>query len=382
MDWSYPPETEVFRSEVRSWLEANVDGRFRGLRFQLDADPDWLELMRDWNRRVADAGYAAIAWPAAYGGRGAGLLEQVVLAEELDRAEAPPILNLLGISNIAPAILEFGTEVQKARLLPRMRSGDDIWCQGFSEPDAGSDLASLAMTAVRDGDHYLVNGQKVWSTLGHVADWCELLVRTDPGAPRHAGISCLLVDLRTPGIEVRPLVTITGEAEFAELFFTDVRIPVQGADGAGLLGGEHQGWAVAMTTLMNERAGVAALHLGVRRRIRALVAEHAGTADRATRRRLAELHLHGECLRLLADRAVSGSLHGRAFGPESSLVKLVWSDVEQELAEVGAALVGMDALAGDEGRARLRARAYSIAGGTTQVNKGIIATRILGLPRS
>jgi alkylation response protein AidB-like acyl-CoA dehydrogenase len=381
MDWTEPPEVAAFRDEVRAWLAANLDPSWRGLRFEMEAGRDWVARMKAWSARLADAGYATIAWPAEFGGRGAGLLEQVALAEELDHAQAPPALNLLGISNIAPAILRFGTEDQKRRYLPPMARGDEIWCQGFSEPDAGSDLASLSTRAVRDGDDYVVDGQKVWSTLGHVADWCQLLVRTDPSAPRHRGITCLLVDLHARGVEVRPLVTITGETEFAELFFTEVRVP-----SAARLGEENDGWNVAMTTLMNERGSVAALHLGLRRRIGELI-ETARVeaperlADPSMRRRLAALHLHGETLRRLADRAISGAIHDRPFGPESSLAKLVWSDVEQELAEVTGDLFGMDALGGSWGRERLRARSYSIAGGTTQVNKNIIATRILNLPR-
>jgi alkylation response protein AidB-like acyl-CoA dehydrogenase len=377
VDLTYPPEAEAFRAEVRAWLEANLEDRFRGLTFSMRADADWLALMREWNGRLADAGYAAIAWPVEYGGRGAGLLDQVVLAEEVDRAQAPPPLNPIGIANIAPAILAFGTEAQKRAFLPRLLRGDDIWCQGFSEPDAGSDLASLRTRAERDGDHYVVTGHKVWSTLGHVADRCELLVRTDPSARRHAGITCLLVDLRSPGIEIRPLVTITGEAEFAELILTEVRVPV-----TDRLGDENDGWTVAMTTLTNERAGVAALHLGVRRKIRALLASpEARAADPRDRQDLAALHIQGECLKLLADRAISDALHGRPPGPESSLAKLVWSTAEQQLAELALRLGGPAGLADGRARDHLAARAYSIAGGTTEVNKDIIATRILGLPR-
>lgn len=385
MDFSYPAEAEAFRAELRAWLEENLEDRFRGLTFSMQGgDDEWLGLMREWNARLADAGYAAIAWPPEYGGRGAGLIEQVVQSEEMVRAEAPPTLNPLGISNIAPAIMEFGTEEQKCRFLPRMLRGDDIWCQGFSEPDAGSDLASLKTAAVRDGDHYVVTGQKVWNTLGHIADWCELLVRTDPEAPKHKGISCLLVDLHHPGIEVRPLVTITGDEEFAEIFFDEVPVPVD-----ALLGGENEGWTVAMTTLMYERGGVANLHLQVRRKIGRLVdlARHTprrgrpAVDDPVIRRRLARAHLQGEYLKLLADRAISGQLHGRPFGPESSIAKLVWSDLEQELGRIAGEVLGPAANTGEWGRDRLATRSYSIAGGTTQVNKNVIATRMLGLPR-
>ena len=228
MDFRYPPEAEAFRTEFRAWLDANLPDelRGRGLGGTLEIERATLDKLRAWNRTLADARYAAIAWPEEWGGRGAGVMEQVVYAEEMHRAHAPGTLNPLGLSNIAPAIIEHGTDEQKRSLLPRMLRGDDIWCQGFSEPNAGSDLASLRTSAVRDGDCWIVNGQKTWNTLGHMANWCELLVRTDPTVPKHKGITCLLVDMTLPGVEVRPLVTITGDKEFNEIFFTDVRVPV------------------------------------------------------------------------------------------------------------------------------------------------------------
>jgi hypothetical protein len=385
MDFAYPPEAEAFRAEFRAWLTANLDDDTRGLRFELEPDERWLATMRAWNQKLADAGYAAIHWPVEYGGRGAGLMEQVVFSEELHRAGAPGTLNPIGLANIAPAIFQYGTEEQKRTLLPRMLRGDDIWCQGFSEPDAGSDLASLTTSAVRDGDVYVVNGQKIWNTLGHLATWCELLVRTDPDTPKHKGISCLLVDMSLPGIEVRPLVTITGDREFSELFFTDVRVPA-----ACRLGPENEGWAVAMTTLAHERAGVADLHLSLRAKIAELI-ELARTTrlpdgrrasdDPSLRLTLASAYLGGEFLKLLADRAISGQLHGRTTGPESSLAKLLWSDIEQELGLIAGQVLGPAANTGRWGRDRVYARALSIAGGTTQINKNVIAQRILGLPR-
>jgi hypothetical protein len=382
VDFSEPPEIEAFRAEVRAWLAAQLEPRFRAAAGPVPTTPR-LELLREWNRRVADAGFAAIAWPRAYGGRDAGVLEQVALAEEMHRADAPPLVNPIGLANIAPAILAHGSEAQKQQLLPRMRRGDDVWCQGFSEPDAGSDLAALRTTARRDGDHWVVNGQKIWTTMADVADWCELLVRTDPQAERHRGLSCLLVDMRLPGIEVRPIATLTGEAEFHEIFFRDVRVPAD-----ALLGPEGEGWRVAMTTLANERSGVALLHLRVRARIRDLCAaareQRVGSAraseDPVLRRRLARLYLEGELLKLLSDRALSAALHGRA-GPEGSLLKLVWSQTAQHVEDVAGDLFGPDALLGRWGRDRLAARSLGIAGGTTEVNKNIVAQRVLGLPR-
>jgi alkylation response protein AidB-like acyl-CoA dehydrogenase len=385
VDFGYPPEAEAFRATVRAWLDEHLTDRYRGLGSALDPDPETLERLHEWNRLLADAGYAAIAWPPEYGGQGAGVMDQVVLAEEMARAEAPTTLNPIGLANIAPAIMSHGTDEQKLALLPRMLRGDDIWCQGFSEPDAGSDLAALRCRAVRDGDDYVVHGQKVWNTLGHLASWCELLVRTDPDAPKHKGITCLLVDMARPGIEVRPLATITGEREFNELFFSDVRVPV-----ACRLGPENAGWAVAMTTLTHERGGVAGLHLGSRAKIRRLF-ELASTTDvggrpaadhPVLRQRLAAVYLEGEYLKLLADRAVSAALHGRPAGAETSVAKLVWAELGQHIADVAGDILGPDANSGEWGRDRVYSRALTIAGGTTQVNKNIVAQRILGLPRS
>jgi alkylation response protein AidB-like acyl-CoA dehydrogenase len=388
VDFTYPPAAEAFRDELRAWLDAHVTDDVRGLGTSLSVERGSPELAvrQAWNRELADAGYAAIAWPAEYGGRGAGVMEQVVWAEEMDRAQAPGPINVLGIPNVAPAIMTYGSEEQKRSLLPPMLRGDEIWCQGFSEPDAGSDLASLRTSAVRDGDDWVVTGQKIWTTLGHLASWCELLVRTDPEVPKHKGITCLLVDMSSPGIEVRPLVTITGEHEFNEVFFDEVRVPA-----SATLGPVNEGWRVAMTTLSHERGGVAKLHLGTRRKVQRLFDEarrtvlpagHTAAEDPVLRQQLARVYLEAELLKLVSDRAISGELHGRALGPESSIAKLVWSETEQHIAEVAAAVRGPDATSGSWGTERVAARSHTIAGGTTQVNKNIIAQRVLGLPRS
>jgi alkylation response protein AidB-like acyl-CoA dehydrogenase len=275
--------------------------------------------------------------------------------------------------------MAFGTDDQKERFLRPMLRGDEIWCQGFSEPDAGSDLASLSCQAVWNGDGWTVNGQKVWNTYGHLASWCELLVRTDPTARKHRGITCLLVDMSLPGIEVRPLVTPTGDREFNEIFFTDVRVPAD-----ALLGEEHDGWTVAMATLTFERGGVAALHLQLRRRIRELIDEAADrglTDDPVIRQRLAGLYARGETLRYLADRAVTRAARDLPPGPESSLIKIVWSSIGQELPIVAAEVFGMEALSGTRAADLVSSRSLSIAGGTTEVNRNIVAERVLGLPR-
>jgi len=389
MDFRYPPEAEAFRKEFREWLDENLPDDLRGGGMgggSMEYSDARLERQRSWNRTLADARYAAIAWPEEWGGRGAGVMEQVVYTEEMHRAHAPGTLNPLGLSNIAPAIIEHGTDDQKRTLLPRMLRGDDIWCQGFSEPNAGSDLASLRTKAERDGDSWIVNGQKTWNTLGHLANWCELLVRTDPNVPKHKGITCLLVDMTLPGVEVRPLVTITGDKEFNEIFFTDVRVPVDYT-----LGPVNEGWRVAMTTLAYERGTVAKLHLGTRAKIQRLIETaketplgdgRNATDDPVLRQEIARVYMEGELLKLISDRAISAEVHGRAMGPEGSIAKLLWSEAEQHINEVAADVLGPDALDGSWARDRVYSRALTIAGGTTQVNKNIVAQRILGLPRN
>jgi len=383
MDFSYSPEAEAFRTEFRAWLDDHLTDRYRDFVGFFD-EPEKLATMREWNALLADAGYAAISWPEEYGGRGASVMEQMVWAEEMHRAEAPPTLNPIGLANIAPTIMHYGTDEQKLEYLPKMLRGDHIWCQGFSEPDAGSDLAGLKTSAVLDGDSYVVNGQKVWNTFGNIATHCELLVRTDPDAAKHQGITCLIVAMDAPGVEVKPLVTITGEREFNEIFFTDVRVPIENR-----LGPEHEGWRVAITTLTHERAGVANLHLSVRKKVAEIidlarqtdVEGRPAVEDPVLRQRLAKVYMEGELLKLLAWRAVSGMLHGRESGPESSVAKLVWSDLEQELAEVVGDVLGPAANEGRWGQSRVYARAYPLVGGTTQVNKNVVAQRVLGLPR-
>jgi alkylation response protein AidB-like acyl-CoA dehydrogenase len=372
MDFRYPPDAEALRAEVRAWLAANLDRSLAGFSLRDELGPALVERLRAWNRKLADAGWAAVSWPTAYGGRGASVLETVVVAEEMARADAPGPLNPIGLSNIAPAIMQFGTERQKAELLPRMLRGDDIWCQGFSEPNAGSDLASVRTRAVVDANgDFVVDGQKVWTTLGPYADWCELLVRTDPDAPPHKGLSILLVDMKSAGLEVRPLRTITGQDEFSEIFFAGVRVPAD-----ALLGPLHGGWQVAMATLAHERAGVATLHLGVRKKIARLVAESRGAEPRT----LARVWMLGELMRIQSQRALSAALAGAPAGPEGSLVKLTWSLVEDAVAAAAGVALGPDANAGTWGTERVWVRAASIAGGTTQVNKNIVAARLLGLP--
>ena len=382
MDFSYPPEVEQFRKELRAWLAANLSqevvaaGRGR--------DPDTFETLRAWDAKLADAGWGAVSWPPEYGGRGASVLEQLAYAEETTRARAPVPLNVIGMNNIAPAIMQYGTETQKRELLPRMVRADDIWCQGMSEPEAGSDLASLRTRAVAEGDAYVVSGQKVWTSLGHRADWCHLYVRTDPAAPKHKGISCLIVDMTLPGIEVRPLVTLNGAADFAEVFFNDVLVPAD-----ALLGPLNGGWQVATTTLSHERAGAARLYAQLEVQLQDLVADLAdcefdGTPvleDTATLRRLGEVAVRVKYLEVLCQRSISATQHGGDALGSASLAKSVWAELGQELAALASDVLGP--LGGQRRwwEYRLTSRSLSIAGGTTQINKSVTATRVLGLPR-
>ena len=383
VDFRLPPAVQAFRDELREWLAGNLTDEVRDAARRRGRDDDaGLAVLRSWDRTMAEAGWAAISWPVEYGGRGATALEQLVFTEETIAAGAPTPVNVIGINNIAPAIMEYGTERQKRQLLPRMVRADDIWCQGMSEPDAGSDLASLRTRAVRDGDDFVVTGQKTWTSNGHRADWCALFVRTNPDVPKHRGISCLVVDMRSPGIEARPLRTLTGDAEFAEVFFDDVRVPA-----SALLGPLDGGWAVATSTLSHERAGAARLYAMIRLRLRDLVAdlrdaERQGLVDGddpLVLARLGELDTRLAFLAVLCQRSIAAT--GAAASGSASLAKTVWGELEQDLAALGHELLGAHDPGGRWSVARLSTRSLTIAGGTTQVNKNVTAQRMLGLPR-
>ena len=383
MDFSYPAEVEQFRIELRDWLSENLTDELVAARRPAGRDDGAIEMLRAWSATMADAGWAAVSWPREYGGRGATILEQLVYTEETTRARAPMPLNVIGLNNIAPAIMQYGTEDQKLTLLPRMMRADDIWCQGMSEPEAGSDLAALRTRAVRDGDDFVVNGQKIWTSLGHRADWCQLYVRTDPDAPKHQGISCLIVDMKLPGIEARPLVTLNGDADFAEVFFHDVRVPAD-----ALLGPLNAGWQVATTTLSHERAGAARLYAEMQMRLEELVDDIAAHTDAledpVTLRRLGEIGLRIKYLEVLCQRSISATLHG---GPEivamgsASLAKTVWGEIGQDMAALAFDVLGTRGPGAPWANYRLTSRSLTIAGGTSQINKNITAQRVLGLPR-
>jgi alkylation response protein AidB-like acyl-CoA dehydrogenase len=385
VDFSYPEEAEQFRKELRAWLAAHLTQAVIDSNDRRGADDAAFEILRTWNATVADAGWAAVSWPSEYGGRGASPIEQLVYAEEVTRARVPVPLNIIGVNNIAPAIMQYGTEAQKHDLLPRMLRADDIWCQGMSEPEAGSDLASLRTRAVRDGDDFVVTGQKIWTSLGHRADWCQLYVRTDPEAPKHKGISCLIVDMASPGIEARPLVTLNGDSDFAEVFFNDVRVPAD-----ALLGPLNKGWQVATTTLSFERAAAARLYAEMQVRLQDLVTDlghqdHNGRSpldDPSTLRRLGELDVRIKNLEVLCQRSISAGMHGGDGFATASLAKSVWGEIGKDLARLAFDTLEPNAAAGRWDQFRLTSHALTIAGGTTQINKNITAQRVLGLPRS
>ena len=388
MDLTLSPSEQAFRDELRAWLEANHPGALPR------EEQGSFEFRRAWQRRLHDAGWAGISWPERYGGRGASLIEQAIFNEEIVRARTPQLANVLGLAMGGPTVIAHGTEEQRQRYLPPILSADEIWCQGFSEPESGSDLASLKTRATRSGDGWVITGQKVWTTYAQHAKWCMLLARTNPDAPRHQGLSYFLMDMEQEGVQVRPLRQITGEAEFNELFLEQARVPE-----SNIIGGESNGWAVAITTLMHERATLAfGLQVSVQIALQELV-EHAerspgsngraAAADPLVRQRLAQLMIEAEVLRLNAYRGLSATMQGGVPGPEGSLAKWHWSEVNQALTELAMDISGVRALAiegdgvGDNNWTYrfLRARANSIEGGTTEILKNIVAERVLGLPR-
>jgi alkylation response protein AidB-like acyl-CoA dehydrogenase len=395
MDLSDTREEAAFREKARTWLEANLPKGVANRGFALAIDEESVRALTDWQRRLWDAGYLGLSWPKEYGGQGASMIESAIFNEEMARVRAPAPLNELGLSMGGPTILEHGTEEQKRRYLPKILSCEEVWCQGFSEPVSGSDLAALGTRAVIDGDHFVVNGQKVWTSLGHISDWCMLLVRTDANAPKHRGISYLLVDMHSPGVTVRPLRQITGEAEFNEMFFDDVRVPRE-----NLLGPLNGGWGVALTTLMNERATLALATVMRFRNVfddlaelgRRVIREGTCTLDpRVIRQTLAQFYVEVESMKYLAYRNFSKLTRGGTPGPEGSISKVLWSELNQRMTEFALVLQGPRAAleegsnhAVDDGRwqyALLRSRGNTIEEGTSEIQRSIIAERLLRLPK-
>jgi alkylation response protein AidB-like acyl-CoA dehydrogenase len=366
-------------SDPAAQLRAYLDQVLPAYRAAWPGDASF-EARLAWQRVLDDGGWAAPGWPMEHGGRALGAADRVQCDAELARADAPMVAGVLGINNVGPTIVGWGTEEQKA-LLPRILSGEDVWCQGFSEPDAGSDLAALKTRAEQLDGEFVVNGQKVWTSNGMQATHCMLLARTDPAAGKHGGISVLLVPMDLPGIERRPLRQITGESEFAEVFFTDVRVPA-----SALLGPLHDGWRVTMTTLGYERAGVISMAAGLEREVLRTVGNLRGRAlDPAVRSALVDRYLDARIVGLLGQRALAQLRAGEQPGPAQSVIKYAWSRASQRLGETVLDAEGAYGLlggrTGDAGHDFLRSRASTIAAGTTEVMRNILAERVLGLPK-
>jgi alkylation response protein AidB-like acyl-CoA dehydrogenase len=374
------PEEAAFRSELRAWIDANLPEDKRGWRGGAQRFDD--AFGREWSRKLYDAGYAGLTWPKEYGGAEAPYSFQAIFYEEMAAAQAPPHVGVIGLGMAGPTIIAHGSDEQKKAHLANILSAEEIWCQGFSEPDAGSDLAAARTRAERRGDVYVVNGQKVWSSFAHIADFCILVTLSDPEAPRYKGLTYLIVDMRAPGVEVRPLRQITGEAEFNEIFFTDVEVPV-----SNRLGEEGEGWQVAMTTLLHERATLgfaltAALDVGVGRLLQT-AREHVN-GDARQRERIAGEWIELQALRYTNYRALGTYQRTGMPGPEGSAIKLRWSEQNQRMTKLGRELLGAEGIL-DDGwwhYQQLRSRGNTIEAGTSEVLRNIIAERVLGLPRS
>ncbi len=396
MDFSFSEEEELFRKRVRDFLKSNLPAGWGRPGFKLPEGTSNLQVHRDWQRRLYQAGFVGMAWPKEYGGQGASQIEQAILNEELARVRAPAMLNLTGVTLVGPTLIAHGTEEQKNRFLARILSCEEIWCQLFSEPNAGSDLASLKTRAELDGDEFVVNGQKIWSTGAQHSDWGILLARTDPAAPKHRGISYLLLDMKSPGITAKPLRQMSGGADFCEVFFDNVRVP-----RGNLVGTMNDGWRATTTTLSNERGTTGfAMMVKFHRAFDELV-ELARTTQRhgrpavedpAIRDLIAHFYIEIEKLKYTAYRAFSRILKGGSPGPEGSIMKLHWSEFHQRMQELalelqgpGSQLIRESPYAIHEGLWQftfLWSRSDTIYAGTSEIQRNIIAQRVLGLPKS
>jgi alkylation response protein AidB-like acyl-CoA dehydrogenase len=395
MDFTLSAAEQAFRDGLRLWLEAHCPRDWEKTRQALPTPEAQAAALVDWQRRLYAAGYVGLHWPVAYGGRGATIMEQAIFYEEMARARAPALANAIGLDMAGPAIMVHGTEAQKRLHLPRILSADHIFCQAFSEPGAGSDLAALQTRAERTGRGWAITGQKVWTSFAHYANWCTVLARTDPSARRHRGLTYFLVDMRSPGFTVRPLRQMSGDIEFNEVYLDGVEV------GEGnVLGREHGGWEVAITTLMFERGprtltrqlilrqGLAELIELARARARA---GGPAAADPVIRQRLAQLYIDTETLRYANLRILTRMVKGEPAGPEGSASKLFFSETWQKVAELGLELEGAYAAIGagseravEDGRWQyraLRTRGNTIQGGTSEIMRNILAERVLGLPK-
>lgn len=389
------PEEATLRAGLREWLAVNERPDTTQTAHHEPTGADDVEAWRDWSRRLYEAGFVGTTWPTQYGGQEAPLTHQMIALEEFARSGAPEHLNVIGVWMAAPTILAHGSDDQKSRFVRRTATAEDIWCQGFSEPGAGSDLASLSTRAERRAGGYVINGQKVWSSFAHIADYCILLARTDPTAPKHKGLTYLIVDMRAPGVEVRPLRQLNGDIEFNEIFFSDVHVP-----GENVVGGEGNGWRVAITTLMNERVNLgvvfaARLELALQRllRLASKTPQNGAHAidDPLIRDRIAQLWIDSKALQFTSYRAMSEFQVTGHPGPEGSVIKLMSSDAYGRLTKLALEIEGAHALisggehAIDDGmwqHLQLRSRGNTIEGGTSEILRSIVAERVLRLPKS
>jgi alkylation response protein AidB-like acyl-CoA dehydrogenase len=377
------PDEAAFRKEVRDFIAANLPegSAKRGARRFEDDD-------REWSRKLGEAGYAGLTWPKEFGGASAPYSHQAIYLEELARAEAPSHLGVIGLGMAGPTIMAWGTEEQKERYLSKILMADEIWCQGFSEPDAGSDLAASRTRIEDKGDHFLVNGQKVWSSFAHIADFCILVGLGDPDALRYKNLTYVIVDMHAPGVEVRPLVQITGHPEFNEIFFTDVKVPKE-----NILGSVGDGWQVAMTTLLHERGTLgfalsATLDVAVRKLI--ALAKELEVTDAILLDRIAREWIELQALKYTNYRSLTALQKTGVPGPEGSASKLVWSENNQRLTKLALEILGSHAQLTNGGGLsdgywqyqQLRSRGNTIEAGTSEILRNIIAERVLGLPRS
>jgi alkylation response protein AidB-like acyl-CoA dehydrogenase len=385
MDLGYSAADEKFRTDLRAWLAKVLPS--------LPPKPaaeDWESRRKydtNWQRLLHEAGYAGIDWPAAFGGRGATPTEALIFLEETERAGAPYVgVNFVGLLHAGPTLIAEASDAQRSEHLPRILRGDEVWCQGFSEPGAGSDLASLSCKAVRAGDEYVVNGQKIWTSFAQVADYCELLVRTDPDASKHKGITWLICPMDAPGIEVRPMKTIQGSSEFSEVFFTDVRIPV-----SNRVGEENDGWRIAMVTFSFERGTAFTSELIqsmlLLRRLVEYTKRHGRWTDAGVRRELAHLSAELDALWALTKRNVTQAERDGVPGPGGSVFKLHYSEVRHKMGDLALRILDRASITlGDDEttehvRGWMHAMSLTIAAGTSQIQRNIVAERVLGLPK-
>ena len=396
MDFNYTQAETEFRLSLRHWLVDALPKGWGETVFEPEDEHERAMFRLAWERKLHSGGWSGINWPKEYGGRGATLVERAIFAEEMARARAPEIINIVGQNLAGPTILQFGTEKQKQRFLPQIISSEEVWCQGFSEPNAGSDLASVRTKAERVGDKFVVNGQKIWTSFAQYSQWCFALVRTDPDLPKHKGLSFLLIDMASPGISIRPLRQISGESEFNETFFDNVEVPIE-----NIVGDVNDGWRIAMATLAHERGPEDALGRQIRFKqeldqlLMTLSAQDRGEGkaidDRDVRQKLALSVIEVEVMRLNSLRTFSKFLNGQERGPDASLIKLYWSHAAQNMYENAldalgplAPLGGNDPLAPAAGRFQLsylQSKAFTIYSGSSEIQRNIIGERMLGLPR-